>query len=107
MHERNFTNPPVQPQGEYGGVSAVLGGAIIFFVVCVVLLHMAFVAREHSAARTMIRIEAAIFASLAAIGCVLAILGLKQRNRRHSAAVVGLLINTAVLLVSTLVFLVM
>jgi hypothetical protein len=99
------TPPAEWPQSECGGVSVVLGFTIVFFVFCVGLLHVAFVAREASAGRMLLRIEAGIFATLAGIGFVLALIGLRQRERRHSAAVGGLVINLLLLAISALVFL--
>lgn len=117
MHQRDFTMPPPidyarppepsdWPQSECGGVSIVLGFAIIFFIACTAFLHLAFVARDPAASRLLLRIEAGIFATLSGVGVVLAIVGWRQRQRRHSAAVAGLLVNALLFLVSALVFLV-
>jgi hypothetical protein len=115
MHQRDFTNPPPVdyarppdpadwPQCECGGVSVVLGGAIIFLSLCFAFLHMAFSGAVSG--RLLVRVECSTVALAAGVGVVLAVCGFRQRFRRHSAALAGLVLNGLLLAAAVVGFLV-
>ena len=92
-----YAHPPRRlPQGEIGGVSAVVGGVMVFLTLCAMALNLAFTG--DTTARRLMRFEAGIIGGMALIGVLLAVVGLFQRGRRVSAAIFGLVLNLAMLL---------